>query len=211
MESMLKRIRINSVISALISVLIGIVFVLFSQLMADIITQIIGVVLLIGGVLFVIAYIARKDKTALDLSGMMLGIILGIVGVMILRNPEGLEKLLTLILGLVLLVSGIQSLLDAIQLMRWTVGRFRFFGLAFALITIILALVMIIRQDVFSALFIKLFGFFFIYDGITSLLLTWRISLISRDVRRGLRELQAIDVEAVSVEEKKQPPQSVDK
>ena len=191
--NILKKIRINNVIAAILGILTGVIFIVFSQSVADLVTRIIGGLLIAAGVLFVLTYIICRQKTAYELMGLILGALMGVFGVVILANPHWFESLVALILGIVILASGIESITNALHLWKHNVSGW-WIWFVLSLITAFAGLVLIVRRFEFSGTLIMICGIFFVYDGVTSLILTARLAFALRAARQ---EMTAVDVEAV--------------
>lgn len=196
MDNLLKRLKTNILISAALCVLLGIVLVVWPDRSMQIVCIAIGAVLLIGGGVRLAVYFSTKDGSMYAQANLIMGIILAVVGVWILMKPDKVLAIIPIIVGIVIVLHGINDLQQAINLCKDKYDKW-WVALILGLLTIGFGVLLICRP--FEALdtVVILIGIFLIYDGLSDI---WIVSRIYRTAKILKQEATALDVEVKEVE-----------
>ena len=181
LTKLLKMLKWDSILTSLLAIFIGVVFVILPEDSAMLLCTVCGVSFIVCGAVALIYYFARGFLFG-HLS-MLFGIMLILCGVFFITNPAAVSNIFNLIFGLYIVISGCILLSDAIDCAR---AGFPGFGwmLASALITVLLGCIVLFGR--FDA--VMLFaGYALIYDGISNLVLTLIFSHRIRQARQSLR------------------------
>ena len=198
MRDLLKRIKMDAIISAAACITFGIVLILWPVRFTTIVCQTIAVVIAVLGAVRVISYVMHaEEKNRLDLP---LGLILFMIGIWIFLKPQSIQSLLFIGIGVVLFVHGLESLRYAIEAKRggyepwWSL-------LVMALLGMGLGAACVFNCFGVISMTLTLVGAALVYDGISLLWVISRVQRTARAVRRGMEELEAIETEAVEKDE----------
>ena len=194
--NLLKRLKTNIVISATLCILLGIVLVVWPDLSMQIVCTAIGAVLLIGGGVRLAAYFTEKDGSVYAQMNLITGIILAVVGIWILLQPDKVLAIIPIIVGIVIALHGVNNLQQAVSLCKEKYDKW-WVALILGLLTVGLGVLLVCRP--FEALdtAVMMIGQFLIYDGISDI---WIVSRIYRTAKTLKQEVEAIDVESQKID-----------
>ena len=195
MGNLLKRLKTNIVISAILCVVLGIVLVVWPDLSMQIVCIAIGAVLLIGGGVRLAVYFTNKDGSMYAQMSLITGIVLAVVGIWILMKPDKVLAIIPIIVGIVIVLHGINDLQQAVSLCKDKYDKW-WIALILGLLTIGFGVLLICRP--FEALdtVVMLIGLFLIYDGLSDI---WIVSRIYRTAKALKQEAEALDVVAKEI------------
>lgn len=191
MGNLLKRLKTNIVISAMLCVALGIVLVVWPDLSMKVVCIAIGAVLLIGGGVRLAVYFSMKDGSMYAQMNLIMGIVLAVVGIWILMKPDKVLAIIPIIVGIVIALHGINDLQQAVTLCRDKYDKW-WVALILGLLTIGFGVLLICRP--FEALdtAVMLIGTFLIYDGLSDI---WIVSRIYQTAKALRQAAEAVDVE----------------
>ena len=194
--NLLKKLKTNIVISATLCILLGIVLVVWPDLSMQIVCTAIGAVLLIGGGVRLAVYFTAKDGSVYAQMNLIMGIILAVVGIWILLQPDKVLAIIPIIVGIVIALHGVNNLQQAVSLCKEKYDKW-WVALILGLLTVGFGILLVCRP--FEALdtAVMMIGFFLIYDGISDI---WIVSRIYRTAKVLKQEVEAIDVESQEID-----------
>lgn len=193
---LLKKLKTNVVVSAALCILLGIVLVAWPDLSIQIVCTAVGAVLLIGGGVRLAVYFTAKDGSVYTQMNLIMGIVLAVVGVWILLQPGKVLAIIPIIVGIVIVLHGINNLQQAVTLCKEKYDKW-WVALILGLLTVGFGVLLICRP--FEALdtVVMLIGIFLIYDGISDI---WIVSRLYRTAKMLKQEAEALEVEAEEIE-----------
>lgn len=188
MNSILRERRLSSTVSALITIALGVVLLLWPDLSVRLLCMLLGAALLITGVGYIISYFARRSKLSAFQFEIILGIVLAILGLWLILKPDIFISLLQFVFGAVLVIHGIVDLQASFHLQgagyeKWWVA------LILSLLTVVLGAVIIFNPFGTMAALLILIGISLIFDGLSDLVLIFRVSRVFRAVSRAVEEV----------------------
>lgn len=168
MKNILKKVKGNSIFTAILTALYGLVLTIWPDTSAKTLCYVIDGVVIAVGIGYVIQYVRKdvtKDFYRKDLVYGLFAIILGIVG---LVKVEMVESIIPVVLGLFVLFSGIMKLQNAFDLYRlkktnWLVV------LIIAILNVIFAIILITEPVWVVGMLFRLIGIGLLFSGITDL------------------------------------------
>ncbi|MBO5623523.1 MAG: DUF308 domain-containing protein [Butyrivibrio sp.] len=199
MKDLLKNKTFSYCIQAILTIIIGVVLIIWTGDSIRLVARALAALLVLVGVVTVISYFLRKDRNVVSSTGFGIGIIIAAVGVWIFINPDTFTDFIPKLFGIFILLSGILNLWQTITLMRSKYGYWSF-SLLFAVITVGMGIVLLLEPTFIKNIIVTLIGVFLIIDGGSNL---WTISRVAKYVKEKQQEENAIDSEAVVVEEKR--------
>ncbi len=194
---LLKKVKINYLIEAIVMIVIGIVLIVWTGDSIRLFARILAALLVIVGAAAVIGYLIHRDKRKLSYAGFVMGIIIAALGIWIFFNPDTFTDFVPKLFGIFIIASGLVNLGQTFSLARsnydyWSVS------LVFAVITVGMGVVLLTEPSFVKKFLVTLIGIFLVYDGATNL---WTIFKVGKFVKEKVQEETAIDAEAVIVEE----------
>lgn len=192
---LLKKLKTNVVISAALCILLGIVLVVWPGLSMQIVCTAIGAVLLIGGGVRLAAYFTAKDGSVYSQMNLITGIILAVVGIWILLQPDKVLAIIPIIVGIVIALHGVNNLQQAVTLCKEQYDKW-WVALILGLLTVGFGALLIFKPFAALDTAVRLIGVFLIYDGVSDI---WIVSRLYRTAKTLKREAEALDVDAKEI------------
>ena len=192
---LLKKLKTNVVISAALCILLGIVLVVWPGLSMQIVCTAIGAVLLIGGGVRLAAYFTAKDGSVYSQMNLIMGIILAVVGIWILLQPDKVLAIIPIIVGIVIALHGVNNLQQAITLCKEQYDKW-WVALILGLLTVGFGALLIFKPFAALDTAVRLIGVFLIYDGVSDI---WIVSRVYRTAKTLKQEAEVLDVDAKEI------------
>ncbi len=158
----------RSILWDIISIVIGVVLILFPGEAMDLSLKVIGVVLLVAGVSGIILGIKSQGAyIAYTMSGAVTAIVAGIV---CLLQPQLIKSVLPLIMGVIILATGVFNIVNSINAKNAGASRW-VASLVLALITVICGIVILFNLNQAANLLVTIIGIIFVYNGVSTLII----------------------------------------
>lgn len=187
MDNFLKKVKLNSLVNAVIYVVIGLVLIVWPVTSASVLCLALGAVLLVCGAVDVILFCTHRDGSLYSGGLLVLGVILAALGCWIIASPQLVAVLVPRVIGLLICVHGVGDVGDALTLRR--VGHPRWTAaLALGLVTLVLGAVLVFYSFSVLSTIVRIIGFFLLYDGASDI---WISAQVSRAVKQAERDAQA--------------------
>lgn len=194
MESLLKRIKTNVMISSLLCVILGLVLVVRPGLSIRIVCTAVGVVLILSGIVRIVDYFAERDGSMYSQINLIFGIVLAVVGVWIALKPDKVLAIIPIIVGIVIVLHGLHNLKQAMELWRDKYDKW-WVAVIMGVLTVGFGVLLICRPFKAIDTVVMLIGFFLIYDGLSNI---WIVSRIYKNAKILKQEASAVEVEIKS-------------
>lgn len=191
MEQLLKRVKTNVVISSILCVVLGLVLVFWPGLSIRIVCTAVGVVLIVTGITRMIDYFAVRDGSMYSQINLIFGIVLAVVGVWISVKPDKVLAIIPIIVGIVIVIHGLQNIKQAMELWRDKYTKW-WVACILGVLTVGFGVLLICRPFTAIDTVVMLIGFFLIYDGISNI---WIVSRIYKNAKILRQEMEAVEVE----------------
>lgn len=164
MQDKIKKFRGNIIVTGIVSIVLGILFLIEPVLSGYIFCYLIGAMILVAGVVKIIMCFAKREDVALSFVG---GLLLFLFGLLCVFRPEIIASFLTILSGIYIAGNAASSLSAGTQCVREGNGGI---GILIIIISVLL---------MFCGIFIIFapFGFIMILSGV-SLLVNGVFSLI---------------------------------
>ncbi len=158
----------KAVLWDIITIAIGVVLILFPGETMDISIKVIGVILLVAGVAGVILGIKGKGAYVVyTMSGAVVAIIGGVV---CLLQPQIIKSILPLIMGIVILATGLFNIFNAFSAKRAGASKW-LISLFLALITVVCGVIILLNLNSAANLLVTIIGIIFVYNGVSMLIM----------------------------------------
>ena len=178
MRETIKRLRLNVTFSAILSIVIGVLFVFFPAESITTIGKFIALIVILAGVSVIISQIVEYGVNAM---GIVVGAVLVLIGIWMFASPAAIMSIIPIAIGVILWIHGISDMAMAIESARAQAGHV-WVDFAIAIINILLGLVCILSAfNIVSIAFIFI-GIMLIWDGLTDLGIVHKVRKATKDV-----------------------------
>ena len=193
----IRSMKLTKTIISIITIVVGLVLIIWSRQSLNIICSIVGWILCAAGVVAVVLYFVNyKDRSVITYLTLVMGVF---IGLWLAINPQVLETLLPSIFGLIIVISGIMNISESMTVRRQN-GSFAA-SLLLAAITIVLGLVIFFHPQAFNDFIMIFIGIGLLYDGVSNLVI---MSMISTKAKEVVQDATAIDGAAREVTKEKE-------
>ena len=163
MKEKIKGLRLEITISALFSVIIGALLLIFPDQSLATISRVVACVSVFIGIAIVIGQIYERGFNGL---GIAVGAILAIIGIWIFRKPTAIISIIPIAIGVIMVYHGVQDLGLAIEGARAHASR-PWLSFIFAILNIGLGAVCILAAFKIVSITVQIIGVMLIFDGLT--------------------------------------------
>ncbi len=175
MKELLKRTKVNIIISSIITILFGIILIVWPTSSTLFISSLAGWLLFLGGIISVVIYFSTRQTE--PKANLLLGLIVVSFGFWAVIRPSALVQLISVLFGVILLLHGFLNIDDSLELKNGGITNWWVF-LFFSILTIILGIFIIWSPIASATVMTIISGISLLFDGITDLILVFRISHI---------------------------------
>lgn len=194
--NVLKEMKKNVMISSLIYVIVGVILTIFPDSTARTIGYAFATVILIAGLSFLYRFITKDISYSFVGNEFVIGIVLIMASVFVFMRVDTIVSIIPMLLGVVITVSGISKLQNAIGL-----HKMHYHGstavLAFAILNIVFGIVLILNPFGAATTLIMLIGLGLIFSGVTDFVTTF---LITGNIIKMKKNSDIIETEARELE-----------
>lgn len=176
-----KIAKVNKIIEAAVMIVFGLVLLIWSGTAIYVICKVASAIFAIGGIVAIIAYMFGSSRHYGSSIGLFGGVVAAVLGMYLFVNPEILVTLGPTIIGLVIIVTGIVELMEALRIEKQQSGG-TVVALVIAVIELIVGVVFILHPDVMNNILFKLMGICLILDGIAELWVMMQIGKPKKEV-----------------------------
>lgn len=202
MKTVLHEQRISSVLGALVTIALGVLLIWWPNRSMEYLCLLLGASILAIGAIYMIGWFIRR-KSGVPSFFVLPGVILCALGVWLMTSPDSVIILIQYIFGAVLVFHGLLDLKAVFVLMRQRYANW-WADLLLALVTAGLgAMVLLNPFGTFAAL-VVLIGVALVFDGVSDLVIIFRLSRSYKAVERRAAELAAQAEPVELVEEPQQ-------
>ena len=115
MKEFLGRIKADFLLSSVLCIALGLVFIIWRASVLTIVANVLAVVLIIIGVVYMCSYFLNIVTNGFSA---MLGLVVLAVGIWFLVQPKVVVSLIPIVIGLVLIFHSIRSIIEAVDATR---------------------------------------------------------------------------------------------
>ena len=195
-KSKYRRIKGSWLVTSLMCILIGLVFVIWPEMVANAANYILGGIILIVGIIYLAMSFWSKQRNFLTGFGIIFSVVLIVIGVFMLLKPEFVLSLFPMIVGGIIIIHGIIDLKRSIELASL---KYKLWWIALIIAVATIGLGVLLVFNPFSAvtLAFRIIGVILIVDGVSDF---W----IGFQVKRAMpnEEILAAKTEIIEVSAK---------
>ena len=201
MKAFMKSMKWKMMLFGVLTLLIGVALVANPDTAARTIVMILAIVLAAAGAISMLMYVVNKNKEASSMVLMGSGVVEFVCGIVIALNLDTFISFIGILFGIVLMIHGINDLVQAISLKRmgYKAGTFTIVS---GVLAILLAVLICVNPfDTASAL-MMLIGISLIIDGASDIAIAFRVGHYAKQyVEVDPDKVVEIDPEDVEVED----------
>ena len=197
MREFVAKIRLSVFISAIITIALGVVLIIYPAEAALMVCKIIGVMLIVMGIFGLITTLIASNKP----NGLLIGwAILLVIGIFIFINPGTLATLIPVFMGILLLFHGMMDFKLAVEAQKNKGENWAMLYLV-SLLTIALAALCVLHAFNIVTLTYTVIGIMLLVDGITDLYAAIKAILASKAAKQAAKDAEAINTGATVISE----------
>lgn len=193
MKDFLKRVRADFMLSSILCIALGIVFVAWPEKMADLIGTVLAIIMIVIGAVYLCSFFFHVVTNRLSAA---MGAIVLLLGVWVLVQPDIVLTLIPIVIGVVLLVHGLRGFRESLDAKKYGYNSWGI-GAAFAIISIVLGVICVVNAFGVVKLAFWGIGAALIYNGISDIYIACSTSHAEKNYRKNA---ETIDVEFVDDE-----------
>ena len=188
--SLLKQLKWNLILLAVIFIALGIVLILWPGATMKTICYLLAAMLLALGVASLINYLRKDISGIIYRYDLVVGLCAILGGILVIVKVDKLTDLIPAVLGFLVTMSGILKMQNSVDMLRLGHGTWHV-AFAMAIVNIVAGIVLLMNPFEAAQILIRCIGIALVYSGITDLYVTISIS----------RRLSKIKTEIVVAEE----------
>ncbi len=162
--NMFKNLVRNKVISAVISIIIGLFLIIRRSSALDGLIWYVGILLLVGAVTYVLFYFTSKEKKK---DTLFYAAILAIAAIVFLAKPQAIVNIFPMCMGILLVLSGAESLYRVFSFRGEGVRKY---GVISSVLVIIAGIIVFLHPGAVADLITLFAGIALLLNGISDLM-----------------------------------------
>ena len=191
--SQVKKISIASII---ISIVLGVVFIVFPDKCITYFSLAIGISLILLGIASVIGYFAEKSSGFT----LALGIICAIIGIIVCVKYQAIISLIVILFGVFMLASGLFNLATSIKVITSSIV-FGWVTFALSIITSVFGVVAITKSGSLTLAIVRFIGVALLIYAVLDIISFIQVKKLAKDVKEAVEATEDIETDATIVEE----------
>lgn len=196
MKDFFKHIKTGLLGSSLISIVLGLFFILWPTQSARILCVIFGSAMVLYGVFQIISFIKNDDgNKGLKWFILALAIFLLIVGIWIITGPDIVNKLIVYFLGILILFHGIMDIVYSLQQKRILYNGW-YITFIIGLVTAGSGILALINPFGAQKVLYIVLGVCFLFDGLSDIWVIGIMAYLKKKIRKAENNNTIIEVEA---------------
>lgn len=192
MKELFKRVRLAVYMSAVLTIVIGVVLIAWPMEVTGLICRVLGILLAVMGAVYLFGYF-MEGRGMLSVTG---GLIFLLLGIWIFLRPGTIARFVPIVIGVVLLVHSLKDFQMASEIKKCGSERW-WISFLLALLNCAFGVVCICDSFGVVSVAVRLLGAALVYDGVTDMIIVHHTVQI---VREAAEKIEPIDVEAHEVE-----------
>lgn len=182
-----KRVKTNSLVSALLCAVLGLVLLIWPGTAINVLNTLLGIVLAVVGGVDIVMFLAGRDNSLYGVSRLVVGVVLAVFGIWVMVRPGLLAIIIPRVIGALICVHGIADVGSAITLHRSDDSKWSA-ALIMGLLTVALGAVLIFKPMGSFKTVLRFIGAFLLYDGISD---AWIVSRINKTLKQMKSDAEA--------------------
>ncbi len=192
MKEFFKKLRIAAYVTAILTIVLGVVLIAWPLEVTGLICRILGALLVVMGAVYLFGYFV-EGRGILTVTG---GLLFLFLGVWIFITPESIATLVPIVIGVVLLVHSLRDFQMASEAKQNGSERWMFMFLM-ALLNCVFGVVCICDSFGVISVAVRVLGAALVYDGVSNMVI---VHHAVQAVKNAAEKIEPVDVDAREVE-----------
>ncbi len=180
----LKKIRWDMITTSVICILLGAVLIFFPKAVNEMIAYVIAAAMFVISIIEFYNYFKKNVKTDFYRNDLVYAVVTLVIGIVMLAKRDAIISLIPMVLGALIIISGVKKLQNALDLIRLEMNGWKSV-LALSVINIIFGIVMVVCAFQTATAITILIGVGLVYSGITDLFAIIRVSHIAKSIDKA--------------------------
>ena len=193
MKEFLKQIKADYLLSSILCILLGVVFIIWKDGVLGVMGSMFAILLSIIGVVYLGSFFLNLVTNGVSV---LMGIIILAVGIWFLIEPSVIVSLIPIVIGVVLLFHGIRALKETLEAKKYGFSSWGV-NLVLALLGIVFGIICIFDAVGVMEKAIMLVGIILVFNGISNI---WIAGTATHAAKDYARKNETVDVEFVDEE-----------
>ena len=177
MVEKLKKLRLHITISAVLTLVLGVILILYPADAVMFIAKVVGAIIAVVGIVMLLGSIFGSGRS--KVAGIISGCIVALIGGWVVLNPASAASIIPMIIGVFLVVHGAQDLVMAFS-MKSARGARWWLAILIGVLDVILGAVCVTSGFGVVSVGMMFIGFMLVYDGVSSMLVVHRVNSAER-------------------------------
>lgn len=174
----LKAIKFNVTLTALLSVILGIIFIFWPGQTVMVISKVLAALIVLAGVINLTTTLLESERKTM---GIVVSVIVAILGIWLFMDPAILVKVIPVVVGVLLVLHGVQDVQMAFegkanQAERW------YSILIMGILNILFGILAIAFAFGIVKLGMMILGIMLVYDGLSDMLIVHKVNKAAKEV-----------------------------
>lgn len=177
MMDKLKSIKLDVTLAAVLSVVLGVLLVIWPGTVIAVLARVIAIILMGSGI---VALIPRLLDEVKSVTSIIVSLLITLIGLWMFLSPQAVASIIPIAIGVLLVVHGVQDLALALEGRRTKAHNWWSIPLM-ATLNIVLGILCICNAFGLVKLGMILIGIMLIYDGISDMFIVHKVNKASKE------------------------------
>lgn len=188
LESLIRDIKWSFIASAILSILMGAVLILWPDMSGEVLGYIIGFLFIVYGIFSVISYVTHPILMDFGLY-LFTGLLSVIFGILIVTNPGIVKSTASVALGLFVMIDGIINMRRSVLLSSFGYSRW-WLSLTVSVLCVVLGILVLLFPSLFGNILLMALGIALVLGGIADIVTICKVSKFRKSL-----ENRTVDVD----------------
>lgn len=170
MNSFINDMKHNYFISALVTVILGLVLVIWPDVSGKLLCYTLGVALMIMGAIQLISFLKGKRIGIMNKFALGMALVIILLGLLVCANPQAVLSVIPMIVGIIMILHGFMDIIYSLDIKNTGASKW-WIALITSLITLFFGLFLALKPYFAYELTMTIIGIALLYDGGSDLLL----------------------------------------
>ena len=180
----IKVARINKMIEAVVLIVFGLSLMIWSGTAIYIVCKVIAAIIAIAGIVCIVAFLFRRSSVYGISAGLFGGVFAAVLGMYLFYTPEILVSLGPIVVGLIIVITGIVDMTEAIHIEKQKSGG-TVVAMVIAAVEFIVGMLFLLHPDVLNSILFVLMGASLVLDGVADIWVFFQIGKPEKAVQEA--------------------------
>ena len=177
MMDKLKSIKIDVTLAAVLSVVLGVLLVIWPATVITVLARVIAIILMVSGIVSLIPRLMDEVKSY---TSIIVSLLITLIGLWMFLSPQAVASIIPIAIGVLLVVHGVQDLSLALEGKKTKAHNWWSIPLM-AILNIVLGVLCICNALGLVKLGMILIGIMLIYDGLSDMFIVHKVNKASKE------------------------------